>query len=97
VPDYDDGSEPQRVLGFPVTRGEHGQSWRDRADASQHVLGLPTNWFGSRRAGRPRDTRWLSHPARWWRWRMQVRRLGPYAPDFDKIGPRTPHRPKHSY
>jgi hypothetical protein len=94
VPDYDDGSEPQRVLGFPVTRGGQRQGGRGRSDASQRVLGLPANWFGSQRAGHPRDTRWLAHPARWLRWRMQVRRLGPYAPDFDKIALWEPRRPK---
>ena len=30
------------------------------------------------------DLRGLAHPVRWWRWRRQVHRLGPYAPEYDE-------------
>jgi hypothetical protein len=43
------------------------------------VLGVPRSAF----VPRPIDLRWLRHPLRWTRWRLAVRRLGPYAPDYD--------------
>ena len=81
---YDD-EDRQHVLGVPV-RVRRGRS-RPRPSSEQRtVLGLPLSWF----APRPQlDTRWLRHPGRWLRWRAQVRRLGPYAPDYE--GADVPH------
>ena len=31
------------------------------------------------------DLRWLRRPLIWLRWRVAVRRRGPYAPDFDQF------------
>lgn len=86
---YDDGSEPQRFLGFPV---KPGHRWPDFGGDGQQAFGMPVAWLGTRRH---LDTRWLRHPARWLRWRAQVRRRGPYAPDFDKLGPRRAERGDH--
>jgi len=74
---YED-DEPQRVLGLPVRRGGPRQpAYRE----PRSVLGMPLSWFGPR----PHlDTRWARHPVRWLRWRSQVHRLGPYAPDYEE-------------
>ena len=68
---YDD-REPQRFLGMPVPSGAFR---RGISDTEQRVLGFPRSWFSPQ----PIDTRWLRHPIRWTRWRLRVRRLGPYA------------------
>ena len=74
----DEDYEPQRVLGFPVARGD----WRPRQKGSgQGAFGVPLSRVGPRPA---LDTRWARHPVRWLRWRAQVRRLGPYAPDYEE-------------
>jgi hypothetical protein len=76
-----EGQEPARVLGMPGLRG----SVRPE-EYQRRVLGISTDWFAILRA-RPSssgfDVRRLAHPVRWWRWRRQVHRLGPYAPDYD--------------
>lgn len=69
--------EPQRALGFPLNRrpGEPG------APGADEGLFAPARTWGPRDL----DTRWVSHPFRWLRWRLLVRRLGPYAPEFDEM------------
>jgi hypothetical protein len=50
------------------------------------VLGINRHWFAvlrDRPGARTFDLRWVAHPVRWLRWRRQVHRLGPYAPDYD--------------
>lgn len=75
--------EPQRVLGMPVQPGD----WRPRTGGNeQRFLGVPSGWH--RESGSP-DTRWLRHPLRWAKWRLQVHKLGPYAPDYSD-GPTGP-------
>jgi hypothetical protein len=51
-------------------------------DVEARVAGMPRRWF------RPKvhqefDNRWVRHPVDWLRWRLQVRRHGPFAPTFD--------------
>jgi hypothetical protein len=54
---------------------------RLRMDATEpRALGLPLSWF---RTDDPIDLRWARHPYRWVRWRLEVRRRGPYAPRFE--------------
>jgi hypothetical protein len=72
--------DQQRRPGGP----EEGADRRLRiGETDARVVGLPLEWFRTRTPG---DTRWLRHPVRWARWRRQVRRLGPYAPEFDYPG-----------
>ena len=75
---YDD-REPQRFLGMPVPSGAFQ---RGINETEQRVLGFPRSWFSPKRI----DTRWLRHPIRWTRWRLRVRRLGPYADDYPGEG-----------
>ena len=49
-------------------------------EVEPRALGLPLSWF---RADEPIDLRWVRHPYRWLRWRLEVRRRGPYAPRFE--------------
>ena len=54
---------------------------RLRMDETEpRALGLPLSWF---RVDEPIDLRWARHPYRWIRWRLEVRRRGPYAPRFE--------------
>jgi hypothetical protein len=46
------------------------------------IIGLPKRWFTGLRDV---DTRWCRHPVKWLKWRSQVRRLGPYAPNYDEF------------
>ena len=57
----------------------------------QRFMGFPTSilpWNterpGSRATG-GRNYRKLMHPVVWLRWRIAVRRRGPYAPDFEEF------------
>lgn len=73
-----DEEEPQRFLGFPVSRGT--SSWRiSRDDTRPRVMGIPRMEY----TGKPLDLRWARSPIRWIRWRRAVRKQGPYAPTFD--------------
>ena len=72
-----DGEEPKRVLGFPLR-----QAGPRRREDEPSVLGLPRGWISPPAF----DLRRIAHPLRWWRWRRQVQRLGPYAPDYDDFG-----------
>jgi hypothetical protein len=76
--------EPTRALGISRLRT------RLRSEEYQpRVLGIPRDWFGIVReapGSRAFDVRRITHPVRWWRWRRQVHRLGPYAPDYDDDG-----------
>ena len=80
---HEDG-EPRRVLGIPRLRSGV------RPDECQpRVLGIPRDWFvipRERPGSAAFDVRRVAHPMRWWRWRRQVHRLGPYAPDYDDGG-----------
>ncbi len=44
--------------------------------------GMPADHQPQADPGRA-ELRWLRHPYTWLRWWVTVRRLGPYAPDFD--------------
>jgi len=56
---------------------------RLRMDETEpRAVGLPLSWF---RITEPIDLRWARHPFRWVRWRLEVRRRGPYAPRFEKF------------
>lgn len=70
--------EPQRALGFPLNR----RPGEPRRPGDEEGLFAPPSTWGPRDL----DMRWARHPARWLRWRLRVRRLGPYAPDFDEKG-----------
>ena len=75
-----EAEEPKRVLGIPLSGASRREEFRPG------VLGMPRHWFGPPTV----DVRRLAHPVRWWRWRRQVRRLGPYAPGYDDDGGTTP-------
>jgi hypothetical protein len=76
MPQEKEEEEPQRFLGFPVD----GASWRiSRDDTRPRVMGIPRAEF----KGKPLDLRWARSPIRWFRWRREVRRRGPYAPSFE--------------
>jgi hypothetical protein len=73
-----DHEEPQRFLGFPVARGVG--TWRlSRDDTRPRVMGIPRVEY----TGKPLELRWARSPIRWFRWRREVRRKGPYARSFD--------------
>jgi hypothetical protein len=62
-------------------------------DYQPRVLGINRNWFAvlrDRPGTRAFEVRRVAHPVRWWRWRRQVHRLGPYAPDYDDDGSSLP-------
>lgn len=61
--------------------------WRV-GETEPRVAGLPLSWFAWRSEV---DTRAVRHPVKWIRWRARLRRLGPYAPDFDPED--TAHQP----
>ncbi len=87
-----DEYEPNRVLGFPVTRDPRAkQAAQDRGPKPrqdrepQRMMGFPVDWFG------PVDGEWvesLAHPVRTYRRWLRRRRLGPYAIDEDEPSPR---------
>jgi len=61
------------------TKGE----WRPRTEnGEQRVLGVPRSWFGAQEKASI-DFRWVRNPIRWSKWRIQVHRLGPYAPEYE--------------
>src|ERR1700688_1788148 len=70
-----EGEEPRRVLGRP-------QGGLHRDEYQLRFLQIPRNWIGPLRL----HVRRVAHPVRLLRWRLQVRRLGPYAPDYDDFG-----------
>ena len=69
----------RKVLGAPV---EHGGRQFRMDETEPRALGLPLSWF---RTDEPIDLRWIRHPYRWVRWRLEVRRRGPYAPRFENF------------
>ena len=72
----DDGGRRQ-VGGIPVG----GRGWRPIVEETEpRFLGMPTRWVRPPVAIEARVAR---HPIRWLRWRLEVRRLGPYARPFD--------------
>ena len=77
----DDEYEPNRVLGFPLTRHPHARQDME----SQRVLGFSPDWSGRI------DIDWirsLAHPIRGYRRWLRRRRFGPYAIDEDEPGPK---------
>ena len=71
-----------RVLG--MTR--HRSGLRPE-DYQPRVLGIPRDWIqvNRQKTGSPTfAVRRIAHPVRWWKWRREVHRLGPYAPDYDE-------------
>jgi hypothetical protein len=84
--------EPQRFLGIPIGRPREHPHEADRGarrssirggryDTRPRVLGIPTTGWGQK----PIHLPWLRHPIRWTRWRLEVRRLGPYARKYEDI------------
>ncbi len=59
--------EYQRFMGFPASRVLEWKALR-RSPAEDRK--------------RPGPYRTVRHPIMWIRWRIAIRRLGPYAPDF---------------
>ncbi|MGO9150863.1 MAG: hypothetical protein ACLP1E_10640 [Acidimicrobiales bacterium] len=78
-----EGEEPRRLLGMPIPHGVVREG-----EEPKRVLGMPIplTWIDLPRF----HMRRFLHPVRWMRWRLQVRRLGPYAPDYDDSGRNTP-------
>lgn len=75
----DEEDDQRRTFGMPVNKGD----WRPRTDdTEQRVLGVPRSWYGPKREA-PIDFRWVRHPIRWSRWRVQVHRLGPNALSYE--------------
>jgi hypothetical protein len=74
--------QPDR--GTPEVPAEHGGRHLLMDETEPRALGLPLSWF---RTSEPIDLRWARHPYRWIRWRVEVRRDGPYAPHFDDYRP----------
>jgi len=77
--------EVQHRFGMPV---EPGQKWARVGDTEPRVAGIPRSWI-SPAVGKI-DTRRIRHPMRWMRWRLQVRRLGPEAPDYPESESKPP-------
>jgi hypothetical protein len=74
-----DRYEPNRFLGFPVSRDPQARP----DEEPQRVMGIPVDWFG------PLDNDWLqplAHPVREYRKWLRRRRLGPYATEEDEPG-----------
>lgn len=69
--------EPTSWLGMPFDRT--GGRIR-KNESEQRVLGVPRSWFWT---GQAPDLRWVRDPVRWLRWRLEVRRRGPYAPNYE--------------
>ena len=64
--------EHQRFLGWPVS--SRWPPWGPRT-ARPHPNG----------EGSAGNCPLLTHPIAWFRWRLAVRRSGPFAPDFDEF------------
>jgi hypothetical protein len=78
-----DDNRRGRIFGLS---GGSGARRMQVDDTEPRILGIPQSWVGFRRdPKRDIDTRWVRHPILWLRWRRQVRRLGPYAPRFDRF------------
>jgi hypothetical protein len=63
--------EGQRFLGFPTSFWSRWQLGKD--------------WPQEDRTGRGRTFGSVRHPIAWVRWRIELRRRGPYAPDFNEF------------
>jgi len=64
-----------------------------REEEYQRFMGFPAYVLPQLKTGNwwPHGAR--RHPIAWTRWRIAVRRRGPYAPDFDEfLGRRQPDR-----
>jgi hypothetical protein len=80
--DQRDQYEPNRFLGFPVTRNPRVPR---QGEESQRVMGFPVDWFSGV------DLDWLdslAHPIRSYQRWLRRRRLGPYATGDDEPTPR---------
>jgi hypothetical protein len=81
-----DPYEPNRFLGFPISRDPQARQRDPRArqdEEPQRVMGIPVDWFDTL------DNDWLqplAHPVREYRKWLRRRRLGPYATDEDEPG-----------
>ena len=76
-----DKYEPNRFLGFPVSRDPHARQDRE----PQRVMGFPVDWFDGI------DLDWMGslvHPIRGYQRWLRRRRFGPYTIDDDEPGPR---------
>jgi hypothetical protein len=71
----DDRYEPNRFLGFPVTRDPQA---KNRVEEPQRVMGFPVDWFSGVDLS---ELDWMAHPVREYRRWLRRRRLGPYAVD----------------
>jgi hypothetical protein len=67
----------------------------------QRFMGWPTSllpWNAERPGGSGaaggRNYRKLAHPVVWLRWRLDMRRRGPFAPDFEGFRRGPPQAPK---
>jgi hypothetical protein len=68
----------RRVAGMPVEAGHR----LPRVDPTeQRVLGLPLSWYGTPNV----DFSGFRHPIRWTERRIRIHRLGPYAPEDNKL------------
>jgi hypothetical protein len=74
-----DRYEPNRFLGFPLTKDPHAR----QVEEPQRVMGMPIDLFGDVDLGGFRS---LAHPIRECRRWLRRRRLGPYATDEDEPG-----------
>jgi hypothetical protein len=68
--------EYQRFLGFPTSLWSQ---WHARSRSSPEASDSGANSRGL-----------MSHPITWLRWRRELRRHGPFAPDFDDFRRRGP-------
>jgi hypothetical protein len=66
-----DEEEHQRFLGFPISLWPRGEPGNGRRHGEREGTGS--------------NLALLRHPIAWFRWRISVRRRGPYTPDFKEF------------
>jgi hypothetical protein len=66
-----DEEESRRVLGFPISLFPGLQPGQELPQEAEH------------RSGDNLSHQW--HPIAWVRWRIALRRRGPYTPDFEEF------------
>jgi hypothetical protein len=74
-----DRYEPNRFLGFPLSKDPHAR----QVEEPQRVMGIPVDLFSDVDLG---GFRALAHPIREYRRWLRRRRLSPYATDDDEPG-----------
>jgi hypothetical protein len=67
--------EQQRFLGFPLSLWPALEPGKGSPDQGEHRTGSTVARLG--------------HPIAWVRWRIELRRRGPYAPDFNEFRRRS--------